>query len=1033
MDALFGIPMNTIMIVLLAALAVSLTTVAYVALRNRIFFLMGLRNIPRRTAQTVLIVVGLMLSTLIISAAFATGDTVDHSISKQAYTLLGHIDESVQGDRANDFDDPDLEGESGIDITSEQYTAFQNAIRETNSPDIDGSLGVLFEVVPAINPASQLSEPDVTFTGLDAEALDGFPDVISISTGEELDVASLASDEVFVNESAADQLGLQAGDSVQVIVRNQTHDFRVVDVVEDRVLTGANREDALDGMVTRLDTLHDLFEHTDLSVIAVSSRGGVRDTLDLTEAVESQLRQVIRENQLTLGLGESKKDGVDFAEEIGNFMASFFLLLGLFSIGAGILLIVMIFVMLAAERKSEMGMARAVGTKRGHLVQTFLSEGMGYNILAAMVGVGLGILVSIGMAYILAAIFSTGDFQITIEPQITPRTLLISYSLGVVLTFLTVVFSSWRVSNLNIVAAIRGTEEDKRPETRRRINWWWVLGSLPLLIVPPLGLWLLLRNGFGLPSAWIISGGGIIFGTLFILLGLSADAAFPFALGFSLLAAGVARLLTLLKLSDRPVYTATGLILILVWGLTAGGRLEPIFGELSGDFEMFFLSGVAMITASTYVLIYNADIILAPVSRLGGVFSPFVPALKTAIAYPLTNRFRTGMTLAMISLVVFSLTMMSTMNYNFEQLFLADDSRGGWDVIVEENPNNPITQLRARLVAEDSDAADEIVATGRIGLPSASEAREPDDSFENYPVLGADARFAANSSVPLDQRAIGYETDAAVWQALENGEQAAVVDGFTVETGGFGNEFDFSISTIGPEDNSFDPFPLEIRDPASGTSREVQVIGVTGYGASGNFLGIFVPDSVFREVFGEPEQSWHYASLKDPGRSKEVAQDIESALFTAGVQSESLKARAEEQNALFRNFFYLMQAFMSLGLLVGIAAVGVIAFRTVVERRQHIGMLRAIGYKRSTVALSFLLESSFVTLLAIFSAIVLAIWLSYFLITSDDFQTQDAGYHVPWLQIAIFAVFTYVASLLMTLIPARQAASIPTAEALRYE
>ena len=66
----------------------------------------------------------------------------------------------------------------------------------------------------------------------------------------------------------------------------------------------------------------------------------------------------------------------------------------------------MIFVMLAAERKSEMGMARAVGTKRGHLVQTFLAEGMGYNVLAAMVGCALGVLVSIGMAHGLAAIFS---------------------------------------------------------------------------------------------------------------------------------------------------------------------------------------------------------------------------------------------------------------------------------------------------------------------------------------------------------------------------------------------------------------------------------------------------------------------------------------------------------------------------------------------------------------------------------------------------------------------------------------------------
>jgi len=1033
MDALFGLSMNLIMFVLLALLVFSLATVAYVAIRNRIFFLMGLRNIPRRTAQTVLIVIGLMLSTLIISAAFATGDTLDHSISKQAFALLGHIDETVQGDRANDFDDPDLEGENGIDVTMERYTSFQNALAEENSSDIDGSLGVLFEVVPVINPGTQLSEPDVTFTGLDTEALSGFPDVISTATGEELDVASLAADEAFMNESAAEELGVGPGDTVQVFVESRTYDFTIVDVVEDRVLTGANREDALDGMVTRLDTLHEIFGHTDLSFIAVSSSGGVRDTLDRTDEVEGQLRQTIRENNLTLGLGDSKKDGVDLAEEIGNFMATFFLLLGLFSIAAGILLIVMIFVMLAAERKSEMGMARAIGTKRGHLVQTFLSEGMGYNILAAMVGVGLGVLVSIGMAYVLAAIFSTGDFQITIEPQITPRTLAISYSLGVVLTFLTVTFSSWRVSNLNIVAAIRGTEEDKRPEGRRKINWLWVAGAIPFLVIPPLGLWFMLRNGFGLPSAWIISGGGIVFGALFFLLGLSADSAFPFALGFSLLGAGIARMLTLLKLPDRPVYTSTGLLLILMWGLTAGGRLSSVFGELSGDFEMFFLSGIAMVTASTYVLIYNADIILAPVSRLGSVLPSILPALKTAIAYPLTNRFRTGMTLAMISLVVFSLTMMSTMNYNFDKLFLAGTARGGWDVIVEENPNNPISELRSRLYAEGSDAADEIRAVGRLSLPATAEAREPEDGFEDYPALGADESFASEGSIPLDQRAVGYESDEAVWKAIAEGEDVAIVDGFTVESGGFGEEYDFKISTIGPEDEVFDPFIIQVRDPASGKSRDLQVIGVTGYGASGNFLGIFMPDTIFQDVFGDPEISVHYASVNNPDDSKGVAQQIESTLFSAGVQAESLQARSEEQNALFRNFFYLMQAFMSLGLLVGIAAVGVIAFRTVVERRQHIGMLRAIGYKRSTVALSFLLESSFVTLLAIFSAIALAIWLSYFLITSDDFQTQQAGYHVPWLQLALFAVFTFLASLAMTFIPARQAASIPTAEALRYE
>ncbi len=59
---------------------------------------------------------------------------------------------------------------------------------------------------------------------------------------------------------------------------------------------------------------------------------------------------------------------------------------GLFSIAAGILLIVLIFAMLAAERRAEMGMARAVGTQRRQLIQQFVAEGTGYALLAGLVG-----------------------------------------------------------------------------------------------------------------------------------------------------------------------------------------------------------------------------------------------------------------------------------------------------------------------------------------------------------------------------------------------------------------------------------------------------------------------------------------------------------------------------------------------------------------------------------------------------------------------------------------------------------------------
>jgi len=40
-----------------------------------------------------------------------------------------------------------------------------------------------------------------------------------------------------------------------------------------------------------------------------------------------------------------------------------------------------------------------------------------------------------------------------------------------------------------------------------------------------------------------------------------------------------------------------------------------------------------------------------------------------------------------------------------------------------------------------------------------------------------------------------------------------------------------------------------------------------------------------------------------------------------------------------------------------------LSLRAVVERRQQIGVLRAIGYRRRMVQLSFLTESSFVVLM----------------------------------------------------------------------
>ena len=99
MNSLFGIPMDTLMAVFSAASAAAMGVVAALALRNRVFLKLSLRNIQRRPGRAALIVVGLMLGTAIVAAAFNTGDTMTHTVRSTVLTSLGNIDEviSVEG------------------------------------------------------------------------------------------------------------------------------------------------------------------------------------------------------------------------------------------------------------------------------------------------------------------------------------------------------------------------------------------------------------------------------------------------------------------------------------------------------------------------------------------------------------------------------------------------------------------------------------------------------------------------------------------------------------------------------------------------------------------------------------------------------------------------------------------------------------------------------------------------------------------------------------------------------------------------
>ena len=92
----------------------------YVMFRRPVLRRLALRNIARRPRETVLIVLGSLLGTAIMTGSFVVGDTFTSSIRRGAYEQLGPIDEVVSvGSRADaamlrsrlaGFTNPDVDG-----------------------------------------------------------------------------------------------------------------------------------------------------------------------------------------------------------------------------------------------------------------------------------------------------------------------------------------------------------------------------------------------------------------------------------------------------------------------------------------------------------------------------------------------------------------------------------------------------------------------------------------------------------------------------------------------------------------------------------------------------------------------------------------------------------------------------------------------------------------------------------------------------------------------------------------------------------
>jgi putative ABC transport system permease protein len=925
---------------------------------------LALGNIARRPRETLLVLIGSMLGTAIVTGSFIVGDTLDASLSQGATTKLGPIDVMVSAG-------PEHAGAVG------------EAMARYSSDRVDGTLAMttLTAVAstkgpsPRAEPAAQLLEVDFGA----ARAFGGDPEATGI------DGATPAPGEAAIGEDLADKLAVQAGDVLVVHAYGTTAELTVTRLLDQEGVAGFTPGSqssvspvlfAAPGTITALRDAGPLPGSPPEFLHLVSIRGGVLDTVAAGDDVKDEVIAAL--GDVPASVTAVKADLIETAELLGDQFTQLFGMIGIFAVLAGVLLLVNIFVMLAQERQSELGMLRAVGLRRLGLVGSFSLEGWMYALGAAAFGTIAGLGVGRVIVFVAAPIFGGGqpgsDESLELTYAASRSSTSGGFMIGFTIALLTVVLTSIWIARLNVIRAIR---ELPNPPTPRQRMITLVLGALVAVAGVMVTMGGLRNNG----AASVLIGPGLIAIGLYPLLG---------------------------RLLPRRLVGSAGAAGVLLWAIFAFDIVGRAFNE--SGIELFVIQGVVLTASAVALVSQNQELLGKVVRRAAG--GSRAMAVRLGLAYPLARRFRTGMTLTMYSLVVYTLAAITI----FSQLFggqVEEFTRrvsGGFDLVVNSSPTNPVPL--------DELAAREGVAEVAPIAEVAAEFDSPlTDDFRFWPAGAFNEAFIADAPPDLEVRDPRYPSDRAAYEAVLADPSLIIPTAFFLERGG------------GPPSRLWPGAEVIMRDPISGRSKTLTVAAVAQAGF-GNLTPL-MSFAALTEVFGDrvvPNKFYVDASPDaDPAA---LAAAVNGAYIPNGADAETFGAIVKDNLGQQQQFFKLMQGYLALGLLVGIAGLGVVMVRAVRERRREVGILRSLGFGSASVRRAFITESGFVAFEGIAIGVGLAIVTTWRLVGSANFG-ETLSFDIPWTSLAVLVAVTVAVSLVATAAPAQQASRIRPAVALR--
>ena len=732
-----------------------------------------------------------------------------------------------------------------------------------------------------------------------------------------------------------------------------------------------------------------------------------------------------------------KIEAAKAAAQSSGVISGMFLVFGTFTIAAGILLVLTIVLMLAEARRSELGVMRAIGVTRSDVRAQAVMEGVVIATLAGIIGACLGLLLAMGISAGFSSVFaSAGTDLFTFSWEFT--SLFAGWSWGFLIAIVTLWSTALWTSRLNIVSALRGG----MVRLQMGLPWPLLLVQICSLAGAVLSLLILFVLGLSSPFAyllWCMSG-------VFLLLTLTPF--FTWELPIILRNKGQIWQ-RMARHASRNTFAWLGMLL-LVWTVLLSG-VDPVRSDMTPDEFSFIILGLVEVFAGVMVLSSLAPLIVGYFGRSRFFTKRMGPTVSVALAHPLANPVRTAVVMAMFSITVFSVVVLSGYTEQFDNYSssFVEETEGEFELMLTSSRARPI-----ELSAEpeewnvNSSLLDDIDATG---LVYRSEAFLEDENQERMPYIlrGYDSGFANHGGLPLYDWDRQYgDTVDEVWNTVRDRQDLVLVDasfGLELATDGTGlSGLSFSIGDS--------IFLIDLSNP--GNKRFVTVAGFLEQSSYLFSPGVWLSDEIVTEQF-DGRLTRIYVSLTDSATASDDFDDSEINTFTATGKPANVRiatAQLAEQldsqiggdgvsisvisddvmliQALVVAILGIFEAYLALGLIVGIAGIGVVTVRSVSERKRTIGILRALGYRKSMVMLSFVTEVTWVAVLGIINGVLIAIGFHRALYVAF-WEDQGTTFTLPWSTILLVVFGGWILVLIATALPIKRATNVLPSAALR--